>query len=442
MKFAPLKICVVVATIISISSRTFAREETARFRGTDFRGADFFPVLPWDPFHGWDGKATDSQTNGLETIAACHFNFAGFVLPRDLDNCSRLGLGAIVFAGGENGVPIKFQKQWKHLTDAQIEDRIQRMVKSAGSNAAIKGFFIMDEPSVRDFPALGKAVMALRKFAPGEWAYINLYPDYATLGARDTSQLGSSNYTEYLERFVTEVRPQVLSYDNYMVQFSDDLKNTRTAASYFRNLAEVRRVGQKYHLPCLQITAANQLRSAHTIPTPANLLLQAYTTLAAGFRGVTWYTYYSRGYSYGAIGSDGAKTITWPYLQEVNRQVAVLAPVLSRLVSTGIYFTAPIPAPGLPQLPGSVIETITSTSPMMIGEFKGNGGETFVMLVNLSLDHSANFKLTTRTSSESVYEISAIDGDSRPFKSRKDDHWLAPGQGILLQQGKPQPPRR
>jgi hypothetical protein len=310
------------------------------------------------------------------------------------------------------------------------------MVKSTGSNETIKGFFIMDEPSVSDFPALGKAVAALKKFAPGKWAYINLYPNYATLGAPDTSQLGASNYTEYLERFVSEVRPQVLSYDNYMVQFSDDLKNTGTAGSYFRNLVEVRRVGQKYHLPCLQIVAANQLRPAHTIPTPANLLLQAYTTLAAGFRGVTWYTYFSRGYAHGAIGSDGAKTITWPYLQEVNRQIAVLAPVLSRLVSTGIYFTEPLPASGLPKLPGKVLESVTATSPLMIGEFLGDRGENLVMLVNLSLEHSAKFSMVAKNPDEIFSEVSAIDAELRPFKGRNDDHWLTPGQGILLKSGR------
>src|SRR5438132_884283 len=138
-----------------------------------------------------------------------------------------------------------------------------------------------------DFSALAKAVAAVKKCAPGKLAYINLFPEYATLGAPDKSQLGTTNYTEYLERFVAEVKPQVLSYDNYMVQYSDDLKKRDVAASYFRNLIEVRRMGQKYHLPCLQIVAANQLRPGHAIPSPANLSLQAYTTLAAGFRGVT-----------------------------------------------------------------------------------------------------------------------------------------------------------
>src|SRR5205807_1758717 len=96
-----------------------------------------------------------------------------------------------------------------------IERRIRRMIHAAGTSPAITGYFIMDEPSVSDFPALAKAVAAVKRYAPGKLAYINLFPDYATLGAPDRSQLGTTNYTEYLERFVTEVKPQLISYDNY-----------------------------------------------------------------------------------------------------------------------------------------------------------------------------------------------------------------------------------
>ena len=124
-------------------------------------------------------------------------------------------------------------REWKKLSDEEIERRIEQIIRAAGKSPAIKGYFIMDEPGVVDFPALGKAVAAVKKYAPGKLAYINLFPDYATLGAPDRSQLGTSNYTEYLERFVAEVNPQVISYDNYMVQYSDDLRNADKAASYY-----------------------------------------------------------------------------------------------------------------------------------------------------------------------------------------------------------------
>jgi hypothetical protein len=283
---------------------------------------------------------------------------------------------------------------------------------------------------------LGKAVAAVKKHAPGKLAYINLFPDYATLGAPDISQLGTSNYTEYLERFVSEVKPQLLSYDNYSIQYSDDLKKLDVGASYFRNLLEVRRIGQKYHLPFLQIVASNQLRPGHPIPSPANLLLQAYTTLAAGYRGVTWYTYYARGYKHAPIDAAGQKTVTWAYLQEVNRQVAMLAPILSRLTSTGVYFTEPAPASGLPPGPGNFFEKVNSTTPLMLGEFSGAAGESYVMIVNLSLERSANFTVSMKASGQVLQEVSVMDGKLRPYQSGKDGFWLPAGQGVLLHAGK------
>src|ERR1051325_782471 len=413
-----------------------ASHAAGRFPFTDYRQADFFPILPWDPLHGWDGKVTEFKANGLESIAECNFNFAGFVLPKDLPKCWRLHLAAIVLPVDNTLLPPNYRKQWRELTDDEIESRIKILVTAAGSNPAAKGFFIMDEPSVKDFPALGKAVAAVKKYAPGKIAYINLFPDYATLGAPDISQLGTSNYTEYLERFVAEGKPQFLSYDNYMVQYSDDLNKAGAAASYFRNLAEVRRVGQEHHLPCLQIVACNQLRPGHMIPSPANLRLQAYTTLAAGFRGVTWYTYYDRGYKFAPVNIEGKRSLTWESLQEVNRQVSRLAPVLSRLSSTGIYFTAPPPGTGLPTLPGRLVGTVTSSTPMMLGEFKSPDRDDYIMVVNLSLQRSGNFSLASRKPPDFLQEVSTIDGALRTYAPGQDGFWLTAGQGVLLKLGK------
>ncbi len=406
-----------------------------RFPRTDFRQPDFFPILNWDPLHGWDGKTRDCETNGLESLKECHFNIGGFVQARDLGQCKKLGLGAI-YLPEEPPIPaLTYQSQWKTLSDAEIERRIKAMLKAGGSNPALKGYFIMDEPSASDFPALGKAVAALRKYAPDKFAYINLFPDYAIPGSAPSSQLGTATYTEYLERFVTEVKPPFLSYDNYRVEYSRDLQDRGIAASYFQNLIEVRRVGLKYNLPCLQIVSSNQLQPSQTTPTPANLALQAYTTLAAGFRGVTWYTYYARGYQYSPIGPDGNKTLTWAYLSEINRQVAALAPVLSQLTSSGVYFTAPPIADGLPLLPGKLVESISCASPVMVGEFSGSRGESFFMLVNLNLERSANLSWKLKTPNASLKMVSPLDGKIEPLPVTKDGLWLAPGQGVLLQVG-------
>ena len=401
----------------------------SKFRFSNAAGSDFFPILPWDPYHGWN-KSPRDETNGLESIAECGFNMAGFVLPRDLARCKTLGLGAILLPDDPACTSFDYFRRWKSYPDEEIDRRVREQVRAAGNNPAVAGFFLTDEPGVTEFAALGKAVAAVKKYAPGKLAYINLFPDYATLGAPDTSQLGTSNYTDYLERFVAEVKPQCLSYDNYMVQYSMDLRNREKAADYFRNLLEVRRVAQKHNLPYLQIVSSNQIRPGYPIPSPANLLLQAYTTLAAGYRGVTWYTYYSRGYRYAPIGSDGKRSQTWVWLRDVNRQVAVLAPILSRLHSTGVFFTSPSPASDLPVLPGRVVTNVTSEVPLMVGEFSDPGGTPYAMLVNISLERSSKVSFDAKQAGIEI--ISAIDGEPRLLDLTKGELWLNPGQGTLL----------
>ena len=254
--------------------------------------------------HGWKPPFRDPK-HGLESIADCNFTFAGFVSPQDLPLCEKLGLAAIM--APTKGDEPWFGK-WREMSDEEIDQTVKEMVEKAGDSKAVLGYFIMDEPGAPAFPALAKAVAAVKKYAPGKLAYINLFPSYATVGAPDKSQLGTATYTEYLERFVNEVQPQILSYDNYMVQYSDDLVDTQKAAIYYADLLEIRRVAQKYGLPFWNIVSCNQIRKQTTIPSPANLAFQAYTTLAAGGRGVSWYKYYQDGYAYAPIDDSGEKT--------------------------------------------------------------------------------------------------------------------------------------
>jgi hypothetical protein len=418
--------------LLAFYSPNEACGEPTPFDFCDISKLDFFPILPWDPYHGWSKPNIErGRDNGLESIAECNFNLAGFVLPRDLHLCRKLGLGAIMLPTDTAFTNIQYLCDWRKLSDAEIERRVKDDVAAAGSSRAIMGYFIMDEPGAPDFPALAKAVAAVKKYAPGKFPYINLFPEYATLGAPDTSQLGTATYTEYLERFVNEVHPQFISYDNYMVEYSGDLRDKAKTAMYYHNLLEVRRVAQEHDLPYLNIVSGNQITPEATIPSPANLALQAYTTLAAGYRGVTWYTYYSQGYKYAPVDLAGNKTSTWGYLQKINHEIMMLAPAMSRLESTGVFFTTPAPADNLPLLPGKIIASASSAAPLMIGEFREQNGQPYVMVVNLSLETSANFMLKTMRPVAALKIFSAVDWSLSPFDA-KAGYWLAAGQGVLL----------
>jgi len=404
-------------------------------------GANFFPILPWDAQHGWKEPFVDRK-QGLASIAECNFTVAGFVQPRDLPLCEKLGLKAFI-APPPDGPP--WARPWRTLTDDEIGTHIRKMIDHAGDSPAILGYFLMDEPGTPFFPALSKAVAAIKKHAPGKLAYINLLPGYATLGAPDRSQLGASSFTEYLERFVTEVKPQFISYDNYMVQYSDDLRSPPRTASYFNDLLTVRRVALQHGLPFWNIVSSNQIRPWTPIPSPSNLMLQAYTTLAAGGRGVSWYTFYSGvrgpGYGYAPIDGDGNRTESFQYLQWVNRQIRTVGPMMNRLKSIGVCFSNPLLVEGLPTLPGKLVKGVEARAsikppsetrpPVMVGEFASQDGGDYVMLVNLSLQQSAHILVQTQKEYKDKRVFSAVDGRWIPLDEAKG-HWLVAGQGVLL----------
>lgn len=386
---------------------------------------DTFAILSWDLPH-WSSESFSNPDHGLASLAQCGFNTAAFVRPQHLAEVERLHLKCILAAQD-------FPIPWRKLSDEQIEATVKRLVDEAGNSPAVAGYFLADEPGEPDFEALGKAVAAVKKRAPGKLAYINLFPDYATLGAPDLSQLGTTSYADYLEQYVRQVHPQFLSYDNYRIPYSLDQKKPEIASDYYTNLLEIRRVAMEHDLPFWNIVSSNQITPAASVPSPANLLLQAYTTMAAGATGLTWYTYYSPGYAHAPVDKQGHRTATWSYLKMVNDQVKVLGPLLRPLKSTGVYFTPPQPAPALPSLPGSWVQAIDCPAPLMIGEFVGPRNQRYAMVVNLSLTDSAQFKLMPRNPNAPVQQISPVDG---AFLSPDPGNaiWLAAGQGVLLKQ--------
>ncbi|HTL30322.1 MAG TPA: hypothetical protein VL282_13910 [Tepidisphaeraceae bacterium] len=385
------------------------------------RADDDYPIMSWETGVRSD-RFSDSR-NGLASLVDCGFTRAGFVRPDQLPLCEKLGIKAIV---APDSNPI----DWKSLTDAQIDQRIGDVVTQSHDSNAVIGYFIFDEPGTESFPALAKAVAAVKKYAPGKLAYINLFPEYATLGAPNISQLGTKSYEEYLERFIAEVKPELISYDNYQIQYSNDQQAANVAASYYRNLLIVRRIALKHNLPFWNIVSCNQQLPQMPIPTPANFQLQAFTTLAAGADGLTWYTYYACNYFYAPINDDKNRTATWAYLKMVNDQVKVLGPIIGKLKSTGVYFTSPAMATDLPLLPGEITQEVKSGTPIMVGEFSGGSGERYVMLVNLSLERSTRVEMKYKLHQPAGY-ISPADGSL--IQLDKDGALrLTVGQGALI----------
>ena len=409
---------------------------TSRLAFSDISQPDFFPILPWSPYHGWARPFIEDRPNGLESIAECQFNMAGFVFRKDLRLCEKLGLGAILLPVDDADTSPTYRREWRKLTEDEIERRIKQIIRAGGKSPAIKGYFIMDEPGVKDFPALGKAVAAVKGHAPGKLAYINLFPDYATLGAPDMSQLGTSNYTEYLERFVSEVRPQVISYDNYMVQFSDDLVNTEQGGQLLPQPArspaggvEARPSLSEYR-QCEPNPAANAHSFAREFAVPSLHNTGGWVSrsdLVQLLRsGLQIHSHRSRGAEKPHLGLPAGREFP---------SGGPRSPYESTDLDWRVFQCA-CAGPGF-------ATASRGAGRSRVLRHTGHGGGIQAqqrrmltsMIVNLSLEKSAKFTLTTAQPCDSIKIVSAVDGSLADF-DQKNGLWLTAGQGVLLVLGR------
>ncbi len=254
---------------------------------------------------------------------------------RDLDLVHRHGLRA--------------QLQDPLLSPASLENPAQRekldaLLRRVKNHPALYSYFIVDEPSAPAFAALGKLVAYLRQHDPAHLAYINLFPTYAS-----NQQLGTQGdtvqaYQRYVDAFIDQVKPQLLSYDHYQFATAGD------TGQYFLNLALVRRTAQRAGIRFLHIVQACTWTSSMRVPRPDEIRYLVYTTLAYGAQGISYYVYCHPGHTGGIALADGTPTPLYHALKVLNREFVAIARELQPLRSLGVYHLGMLP-PGAEPLP-------------------------------------------------------------------------------------------
>src|ERR1051325_205680 len=388
---------VIVAAIVRFN--VVAAESTSE--------TNFFPIMPWN------NPPNDPAV--LKKIRECGFTLAGFVPPSALDACAAAGLKAIV------SDPRASDYDWGVVDDAKARNNISNLVAQVGNHAAVFGYYIRDEPTAPWFPGLEKVASSIREFAPGKWPYINLFPDYA-----DNSQLGTTNYADYLEQFITSCHPKIISYDNYSLMDDGSLRG-----NYWSNLEAVHDACKKHGVEFWNIVLA-VAHFNYREPSAADLRFEAYTTLAYGGRGLAYFTYFAPAvgnYRGAAIDQFGNETPTWHNLQNVNLQIQKLAPTLLQLRSDEVYHIGDIPSPCKGPPTNSLVSAVSGGN-FVVGEFTHEDGARYIMIVNKDLAKSHPCSPHFRKPPHRLRHISPYTGLLAPFEG--EYVWLAPGQGVLM----------
>jgi hypothetical protein len=382
--------------------------------------ADFFPILSWglQPWHPQAAGGTVRSTlELLKEMKDCGMNLAGFARPEELDLVHEAGLQAFVFD------PRASDYDFRNLDEDQACRNIAGLVKEVGDHPAVYGYYIKDEPNAAEFSGLAILARELAQAAPRQLAYINLFPNYAT-----QEQLGTETYDEYVERYVQEVRPRVISYDHYALLEGDALRG-----SYFANLETIRRIASREGIPFWNIVLSNA-HFTYREPDAAGFRFQTFSTLAYGGKGISWFTYLTPevgNYRLAPLDPFGNRTPTWSFLQSANLQTRVLAPTLMELHSTRVYHFGSVPEGCRPAPASSLVKAVRGQhQEFLVGEFRHAQGDPYIMLVNKDFHHSTSFEVEFNGARRKVERVSPYRGELQELAG--ENNWLAPGQGVLL----------
>jgi hypothetical protein len=282
---------------------------------------------------------------------------------------------------------------------------------------------LRDEPGANLFPGLATVAGLVRELAPGKWAYINLFPDYA-----DNDQLNATGYQDYLERFINTVHPTTLSYDSY-----DLLDNGSLRENFWSNLESMRAVAKKYNLPFWNIVLSVAHFSYREL-SAADLRFEVYSSLAYGVRGIAYFTYFTPehgNYRMAPIDQFGHETATWGYMRNVNLQVQKLAPTLLQLTSDEVYHFGAVPAGCSGPSTNSLVTA--ADGQILVGDFTHRDGTRYVLLVNKDVQKSIPCSPKFRRPPAKLEWVSPYTGRVGSYDG--ESTWLAPGAGVLLKVG-------
>lgn len=340
-------------------------------------------------------RTNDHLDDYYRDIAAAHFSVvvgsSGKSLTEHLKRCNKFGLKTLIEAEGP----------------------VERFPESP----ACWGYLLVDEPGCAAFPDIARRAAEIRAKRPGRFGYVNLFPNYASPGA-----LGAPTYDEHVARFMTEVKPEVLSMDHYPLMRPDG--DTREA--YCENLAVMQKHSLAANIPFWNYFYSMPFNDRMD-PTEAQIRWQIFTSVAFGAKGVLYFCYWTPGKGSAGAGefpkggailtAEGLKTRHYDEARRINLELKNYGPTLMKLTSTKTLRVTT--GNNEMDLAGTPLRRITSVpgdpqTEFMVGAFSHADGRRAVVIVNQSYSHTAWPTIEFNTDPGKVCEVGKATGKALP----------------------------
>lgn len=259
-------------------------------------------------------------------------------------------------------------------------EALDAIIKDFGNHPALAGYHVQDEPSASAFAGLAEVMQYLREKDPRHLPILNLLPTYA-----GPAYWGTATYEEYVERFLKEVKPSILSYDHYNFLAGSD------RVDFTANLAIIRRLALKYNVPFWQFVMSAQIEHYRNL-TEGELNYQAMQTLVYGGKGLLWFTYWQYGtWSHSLILEDGSRDPHYNMIRRINNDVRVMGGELLPAKSLSVFHHGVIPQGGIGQQAASPVKP-RGKGDLTIGIFQRPNERVLLSLVT-----NANYKEHAKT---------------------------------------------
>lgn len=264
------------------------------------------------PYARTEQHVRDAADCGIEFFCSMSYDTAV------LDLFHKYGIGAIV-----NGVlPGWWGGDGERAGQMESTNPMHLYKEAADGfkdHPAIWGIDVGDEPSALDFPYYGRVINNVLQWFPNQFAYLNLYPNYASVAENNAvetvNQLGTATYEEHIERYCQCVGMDYICYDFYL--YSAGLPK------HYENLRVISDAAQRTGRDMWIVLQVNSSDPSYWI-TENNLRFQAYTAMAYGAQNIIWGCYTAGWWHNQVLDDQGEKTEQYEKLKKVNAEIRVL----------------------------------------------------------------------------------------------------------------------
>ncbi len=391
-------------------------------------GLDEFPVIGWSSV-----PASFTSLEIFKSIKDCGINVfmttgagggasgphgeSGPIMAQ-LDLAAETGLKAIVCDRRFNPVKNPANDGWKQDVDAAIAEY--------DNHPAVAAFYVFDEPIIGDKSKrcgcedIVPMIQHLRKMAPNRLAYVNALG----FGSR-----GMNCFEEYLDSYTRIINPQFISTDCYPLTtrpdeklfpgyFDDDCgMDVPELGSYYREAfwegwETQLRVARGHRKPLWGFVLAVPHTHSHWFYGPVTegtLRLEAFTALAYGAQAIQYFAMTTHTanscYDDAILDTQGLPSIRYDLFRKVNKDLAVLGPVVSGLRVANVYYRGYVPSGGkrfrFGRYPGDQshrpLAHVEGDGNLLLSFMDGPDGQRFCLLLNNHPARRARFQLTLET---------------------------------------------